>query len=174
MDKSTYISTGLLASSIYASIMYTSLRTFLTRMVVSYFPSIGSRSGTGLVESVEMVYHPTAMFWGMAAPIGFAIAEVVLQKALKEVRDDDGNMNNQEAGAGVKGLLKKVWNWFTPRGKMVIKRTAWVGGYMGLDTLVRLAGVLKGGSVQGAGVVSGVWVAATAVTGLVFGWIGNE
>lgn len=168
IDKATYITTGLLASSIYASVMYTSLKTFLTTMVVTYFPSIGLRKGAELVESVERVYHPTPTSWAMALPIGFAIAEVVFQTALKEQAAEVEGVDE------AKGLIKRIWDWFGPRGKMMIKRTAWVGLYQGLDTLVRLAGVMRGGSLQGAGFVGGVWILATTITGLVFGWIGSQ
>ncbi|RPB23878.1 hypothetical protein L211DRAFT_227552 [Terfezia boudieri ATCC MYA-4762] len=166
MDKSMYITTGLLASSIYASVMYTSLKTFLTRMVVEYFPSIGlTGDAVGLVESVERVYHPTPLSWGMAVPIGFAVAELVLEKALKEPEEVEEEMEK-------KGMLRRIWDWFSPRGKVIVKRTAWVAGAMGVDTMVRLAGLMKGGSLEGAAVVGGTWVAATAFTGVVFGWIG--
>ncbi|KAF8418850.1 hypothetical protein EV426DRAFT_645164 [Tirmania nivea] len=169
MDKSTYITTGLLASSIYASVMYTSLKTFLTRMVVEYFPSIRLTEGAvGLVESVERVYHPTPLSWGMAAPIGFAVAQVVLKKALKEPEEIEKEEMEE------KSILRRIWDWFSPRGKVIVKRTAWVAGAMGVDTVVRLAGLMKGGSLEGAAVVGGTWVAATALTGVVFGWIERE
>jgi len=160
-----YITTGLLASSIYASVMYTSLKTFLTRMVVEYFPRIGLTGGAGLVESVERVYHPTPLSWGMAVPIGFAVAELVLEKALKEPEKIDEVVE-------AKGMLRRIWGWFSPRGKVVVKRTTWVAGAMGMDTVVRLAGLMKGGSLEGATAVGGTWVAATALIGMVFGWIG--
>lgn len=168
MDKSTYITTGLLASSIYASVMYTSLRKFLFTMVVKYFPTVEiTGRAAGLTESVERVYDPTPLSWGMAVPIGFAVAEVVLEKALKEP-------NKVEEEVEGKGMLRRIWDWFGPSGKVVVKRTVWVAGAMGVDTVVRLAGLMKGGSFEGAAVVGGTWVAATVLTGVVFGWIERE
>jgi len=135
---------------------------------VGYFPSIGIAEGAvGLVESVERVYHPTPLSWGMAAPVGFAVAEVVLEKALREEVEEVGEVEK-------KGMIRKIWDWFGPRGKMTVKRTAWVAGAMGVDTMVRLAGLMKGGSLEGAAVVGATWVTATVLTGMVFGWIGME
>ncbi|KAF8470588.1 hypothetical protein BDZ91DRAFT_791556 [Kalaharituber pfeilii] len=167
VDRSTYISTGLLAGSIYASVMYSSLKTFLTRLIVTYFPSIGAKSA-GLVESVERVYHPTPASWGLALPVGFAVADLIFKQALKTRPVSRGG------DAGSHGLVKRIWNWFGPRAQTVIKRTSWIAGYMGADALVRLAGITKGGSLEGAAVVGGVWVLATLLTGGVFGWISRE
>ena len=169
IDKSTYITTGLLASSIYACVMYTSLKTFLTGIIVAYFPSMGLRQSTGLVESVERVYHPTPGSWGLNLPIGFALAKLVFQKAIQAPR-----FEQEENAEGEKGLIKWIGDWFGPRGKTVVKRSLWSAGYMGIDTLVRLAGVTKGGSLEGAAAVAGVWVSATLLIGTVFGWIGQE
>lgn len=149
--------------------MYTSLKTFLTRLVVTYFPPIGAPSAT-LVESVERVYHPTPSSWGVAVPIGFAVAELIFQEALKVPLVD----KYEDESGDEKGLIRRVWDWFGPRGKVVMKRTTWVTGYMGADTLVRLAGITQGGSLEGAAVVGAVWCFATALTGAVFGWIGRE
>jgi len=165
-DKSTYITIGLLASSIYASVMYTSLKTFLTRAIVSYFPSMGLRSG--LVESVQRVYHPTPTSWGLTLPIGFAMAELVFQKSIQLPTLDP------DVEAEDRGLLQRIWDWLGPRGTAMVKRTLWVAGYMGVDTIVRLAGVAKGGSLEGASAVGGVWIFATLLVGAVFGWIGKE
>lgn len=169
VDRSTYITTGLLASSIYACVMYTSLKTFLTGVIVAYFPSMGLRQSTGLVESVERVYHPTPGSWGLNLPIGFALAELVFQKAIQAPR-----LDQEEKVVGEKGLIKRIWDWFGPRGKTVVSRSLWAAGNMGIDTLVRLAGVTEGGSLEGAAAVAGVWVSATLLTGAVFGWIGQE
>lgn len=149
--------------------MYTSLTTFLTGVIVAYFPSMGLRQSTGLVESVERVYHPTPGSWGLNPPIGFALAELVFQKAIQVPRT-----GQEEKAEGEKGLFKRIWDWFGPRDKTVIKRSLWAAGYMGIDTLVRLAGVARGGSLEGAAAVAGVWVSATLLIGAVFGWIGQE
>ncbi|KAI5792460.1 hypothetical protein DFH27DRAFT_568961 [Peziza echinospora] len=171
-DKSLNLAIGLLTSSIYASVLYTALKTFLTRLIVTYFSVVSTRAEV-LVESVERVYHPTPASWGISAPVGFAVAQLIFEYAVnepgevKEKADDD-------VSPAPKSFVKKIWDWFSPRGKTVIKRTGWVAGYMGADTLVKLAGVMRGGSLEGAAAVSGVWVAATFLVGGVYGWIGRE
>jgi hypothetical protein len=127
------------------------------------------------LESVESVHNVTEAQMLtralMMLPIGWAATEVILTAdgQAKKPRAE----GIEEDAKGLMACLVKMWLKLSPKTRKVIKRTAVVAAYQAAGATGGVAATAKGGDWVGAAGLSGVWVAATTIVGLVLGWVGE-
>jgi hypothetical protein len=162
----TRVTAALLTSFIYQLTLQVAAKKFLTTWLL----------GAGWeLESVVSVHNVTEALMLtralMMLPIGWAATEVILtaDEEEKKVRAE----GVEEDVKGLVGCLVKMWFKLSPKTRKVIKRTAVVAAYQTAGATGGVAATVKGGDWVGAAGLSGVWVAATTIVGLVLGWVGE-
>jgi hypothetical protein len=149
-DRATTIYTSLAAGSVYAVILSASFATWLPVYLVTHFDSIPDIRTT----------H--------SGPAGLPVLLLCLLLAGYAVRDFIF-----AASTGLSRLdeAHRPPGPVTGKFKVLVSRTVFLATMICLNTVVQVAGTIRGVDVQGAVGWGGIWTVATLIIGLVFGWI---
>jgi len=150
--------TVILASSIYSTALYASFMTFLPATLVTYFTDIPSVEPTHTATPISLL--PMNLLLGLSAySFIFSPAAALPQGKLPRF--------NAATATFAETLWYNLWGW-SPRTKVIIKRTAALMGVSGLNGWLQIWATIEGVESAGAAVYSSVWAAAGLITGVAY------
>jgi hypothetical protein len=166
---SARVTAALLTSVIYQLTLQVAAKKFLTLWLIGAGWELESVVGVHLVTEALMLTRAIMML-----PIGWAATEVIYFSDKKGKRDVEDIESIEEDAKGLFGLIVRMWiKKLSPKTRKVIKRTALVAVYQAAGATAGVAGTVKGGNLVGAAGLSGVWIVATTIVGIVLGWVGE-
>ncbi|WEW55226.1 hypothetical protein PRK78_000655 [Emydomyces testavorans] len=166
-DRPTAIYTTAVATSIYAVALYLSFATWLPSFLVTYFEGL---------PSIEIVHAGAKglipMFLGLL-PAGYATRDFLfISSAGQPHAEDTGPEYEERHGELVAmSLYRKYWVTLPAKKKTLIARTGVLAVMIFANTVVQLVGTINGVEMEGAIGWAMIWMAATVVIGVVYGWI---
>lgn len=168
-DRSISLYTSLAATSIFSLILYSSYATWLPAQLATHFVNIPDISATRAGPAGWPILFLTLVPAGWAAR-EFLFAAWARASAESEIEGKSRTSRDGEYLAYV--LYRKTWGALGAGTRVLISRTVVLGVMILANTVVQLAGTVKGVDVVGAGVWGGVWAGAALVIGAAFGWMG--
>lgn len=158
------VTAALLASVIYQLVLQVAAKKFLTAWLLAAGWTLES------VQSVHVVSEALLLTRAlMMLPIGWAATEVIF---LPNGDKQGGKDGDDQSYRGLLGWLVKIWmTKLSSKTRKVVKRTLLVAAYQAAGATAGVAGTVKGGDLTGAAGLSGVWVVATTIVGIVLGWV---
>lgn len=164
-DNSIRILTTLLASSIYAVVLYASQITFLPVFLVQHFEGLRTLE---LAHSTILGTLVVAMI-----PVGFAAREFLLFPviAVQPEADEEKEFDSATATLG-ETFWWNVWGWSAPT-KVLIKRTTALLVFQGINVAVQTGATIEGADLVGATGWAGLWAAAGLTTAGLYRWVGD-
>lgn len=174
-DKGVQLTAGLLGASTYALTVYWSFATKLPVFMVTHFDG---------VRSLEKV-HGSALLnlLGLFIPLGWAASQFIFVPALASsgapglTAEDASSRKFDPATASLAQTIANNFRFsghFTPKAKIIAKRTATLAACSGINTFVRSYFTIEGTEFFGALGWSFLWAVAAASTGVAFAFVGNE
>ncbi|KAI9806289.1 MAG: hypothetical protein M1825_006404 [Sarcosagium campestre] len=157
--------TTILASAIYAVVVYASLQSWLPRFLVLHF--------TGL-RDISPAYDsalPTLLLYFL--PLGYAAKEFIFTPAVAAVATQPTAVTfDPETATLTETLWWNAWG-YSKRSKTLIKRTATLTVVTALNTWLHTYVTVDGVESFGAQGWGALWASAAALTGIVFWWVGD-
>jgi hypothetical protein len=165
-DYSIQTLTTVLAASIYSLTLFSAYASYLPVYFVTYFDKIYSIEAAHSATLISL--FPTTLALGVAAKSFIFTPAAAFAPSLVEARSSAFN----PASATLSETIRhNVWS-FTPRTKVVIKRTTTLALVSGVNTFMQTYVTVEGVEALGAFAYSGVWVVAALVTGASLGAVG--
>lgn len=166
-DTTIYILNILLASSIYAVIIYASFAKWLPTYLISHSQDIPN------LEKAHAAMLPALV--ATFIPLGWA-SHTFLFSPSTAAGPSLAGLKNEAFNPASATLWESVrWNvWGWEKGtKVLLERTFVLATMAGLTTWVRVWGTVEGAEPLGAAGWAGVWATACALEGVVLGWVGE-
>jgi len=164
--NTTRNTTALLSAVIYELVLQVASKRFLTTWLLGSGWELESVASVHTFNEALLLTHALTML-----PIGYAATDMIFYSY------GDGKKQGTSEEEDFKGLLGYVmWLWvkkLSPRTRRVIKRTSLVATYQAAAAAAGVAGTVKGGNLVGAAGLGATWAVATAIVGLVLGWVGK-
>ncbi|KAI9836729.1 MAG: hypothetical protein M1837_003261 [Sclerophora amabilis] len=166
-DVPIMLYTTLLAAAVYSTTVYASFKSWIPVHLVTYFDGLRDMSGA----------HSPAlpMLAATFIPMGFAAKEFIFIPATAthpDPGDDVSSSFNPETATFSETFRYNAWG-FSSRTKVIITRTATLMLVSGLNTWMQTFVTVEGVESYGAIGWSALWVAAEALTGIMFWWVGD-
>jgi len=162
---SARITTALLISMIYQFVLQVASKKFLTTWLIGAGWELESVGSVYLVTEALMLLRAIMML-----PVGWAVTEVFSGGENKQTKAE----GIEEDVGGLLDWIGKMWmEKLSLKTRKILKRTALVAAYQAAGATAGVAATVKGGDLMGAAGLSGVWVGATAIVGVVLGWVGD-
>ena len=159
--------TTLLAAAIYGIVVYTSYRSWLPVHLVTYFDGL---------KDISAAHSPALpLLIASFIPIGYAAHEFLFTPfagSTADLNDLATPAFDPETATLGETLRYNFWG-YSKRSKFIITRTLTLMAVTGLNTWLHTFVTIEGAESLGAVGWSSVWVAAAALTGLTFWWVGN-
>ncbi|KAF9891161.1 hypothetical protein FE257_005097 [Aspergillus nanangensis] len=167
-DRPTTIYTTLAATSIFTVVLYLAYATVLPTQLVLHFHDIPDISAA----------H--------AGPAGLPILFLALVPAGCAARDflfvsSAGSLSKKQEQAATEpsregeylacAVYRSTWGALSMKTRVLVSRTVVLAAVLVLNTVVQLAGTVRGVDVEGASAWGAVWAVATVAVGVTFGWI---
>lgn len=166
-DLPTQVFASLLASGVYAFVVYGSYYTWLPIHLVTNFD--GLRSMGGIYEAqfltLALLYIPA----GVAAKV-FLFTPATASK--KDFADAQRAAFDPKTATLEETLWYNVWG-FSKRGRVMISRTAILSGVTFLYSWLQVYASIEGAESLGAAGWACVWAIAAALTGVAYYWVIN-
>ncbi|KAF8251861.1 hypothetical protein K440DRAFT_658492 [Wilcoxina mikolae CBS 423.85] len=161
----TRVTAAILTSVIYQLVLQVAAKKFLTSWLLGSGWNLESVASVHTVTEALMLTRAMMML-----PIGWAATEVIFSSDGEKVKKQDV----EEDFKGLLGCIQRMWmTKLSPKTRKVVKRTLLVTAYQTAGATAGVAGTVKGGDLVGAAGLSGVWAVATAIVGIVLGWVGS-
>lgn len=168
-DAGVQITTSVLASVVYAVVLFFSYGTWLPAYLVTHFAGI---------RDISALYESTLPYLiAFCIPMGFA-AKTFLFTPTMAVTDSAGSEDDQivkfdpETSGLYDTVLHNVWD-YSPRNKVLIQRTAALLTVASVHTWLHTYGAVEGAEGFGALGWTGIWAGAGVLTAIAFSVIGN-
>ena len=152
----------LLASSIYSVVLYSAFITRLPLYLATYFKDIPSVAVAYSATPITLL--PITLLFGLASR-SFIFTPAAAAASSTLVFDPVTASLSQT-------VAYNFWGGYSPRVKVVARRTAAVVLSAGVNTFVQSFVTIEGVEVGGAAIYSGIWAVASGVTGIVLGLVG--
>ncbi|EEH20253.1 hypothetical protein PABG_02512 [Paracoccidioides brasiliensis Pb03] len=170
-DTPTTVYTTLVATAIYTVSLYTSFATWLPSCLVMHFDGLPD-----LRRAHEGPRGFVSLFTTLL-PAGYALRDFLFVSCIGAA-----SLDRQEAPKGrkhverpgellVTSLYRRYWLGLLTKTRVLASRTVVLATMIMLNTIVQVVGTISGAGLEGAVGWGIVWAVATAVTGVVFGWI---
>lgn len=166
-DTTIYILNILLASSVYAVIIYASFSKWVPVYLIGHSKDIPN------LDNAHAVMLP-ALFV-IFTPLGWASHTFLFSPstAAGPSLTDRKKEKLDAAAATLWDTVKRnVWGW-NKGTKVLLERTFVLTVMVGLTTWIRVWGTVEGAEPLGAAGWAGVWAASCALEGVVLGWVGE-
>jgi hypothetical protein len=160
----------VLASTIYAVVLYAAQHTFLPVFMVRHF------DGLATVEAAHSSILPS-LFAGLL-PVGFAAREFLLFPVMtsapphEEEPEDAADAFDPATATLGETFWYNFWGW-SAQTKTLMKRTAALLVFQGLNVAVKTGVALNGVDVTGAVGWAGLWATSGLIVSAVFRWVGD-
>lgn len=105
-------------------------------------------------------------------PAGYAARDFLfVSSAGWSAESDTSKSENRQDEYLTCALYRHTWGALSHKAKILIARTILLAVMVVSNTVVQVAGTVKGVDVEGAAGWGAIWAVATLVVGLTFGWI---
>ena len=166
-DYQVQIFTSLLATGIYAVVVFGSYTSWLPVYLVTHFDGIRDIS---TLHNNNFPYIIASYL-----PIGFAAKMFLFtpsEAAKPDSHDKEIAKFNPETATLSETVIFNLWG-YSKRTRTLMKRTATLAAVSGLHTYLQTYVSLEGTEALGAAGWSSVWALAATVTGAVYCWVGD-
>lgn len=154
--------TTILAAGIYSVALSMAYASYLPIALVTYFNNIPSIAAAH--NSTPITLLPFTLILGLAVRSFIFIPAIASSPSLGDAKAVE---YNQMASLGY-----HFWN-YSPRTKVVIKRTATLMFISGINTFLQVVVTIEGVEARGAVAYASVWAGAALLSGLSLGIVGN-
>ena len=166
-DLPIRLTTSLLAAAIHATVIYVSYQTWLPIHLVEHFDGLRDISAA----------HSSAPIYLIASllPAGYAARDLLFTPYVVKRAETERDVQlafDPETATFAETLQQNLWGFSRPT-KFLVKRLATVAVVTGSSTWLQTFVTLEGVESYGALGWSGMWVLATALTGVAFWWVGG-
>lgn len=159
--------TTILAATIYSVTLYTAYVTYLPVYLVTYFEGIPSVAATHSATPIALL--PLTLLFGLAAKSFIFTPAVAASPSLADAK---AAAFNPATATLSETFWYNVWG-FSPKTKVVIKRTLALVLVSGINTFVQTFVTVEGVEAIGAVAYSAIWSTAAAITGAALGVVGS-
>lgn len=171
-DRPTAVYTTLAATSIYAVVLYVSYATWLPQRLVTHFENIptiavahaGPAGLPVLFLSLIPAGWATRDFLFVSSTGSSSTSQRALSSAASASSGDEGEYL-------ITTLRRRTWARLSRKTQVLVFRTAILAASVVLNTVIQLAGTVRGVDWEGATAWGAIWAVATCVAGMTFGWI---
>ncbi|KAL3461295.1 hypothetical protein BJX64DRAFT_163351 [Aspergillus heterothallicus] len=170
-DWGITIYTTVLAAAIYTVTVYLSYETWLPARIVVYFERIPN------ITRVHAGPAGLPMLFLSLLPAGWAARDFLFVSSAGTPPAPSSDLQNGKSTTSSHGeylacaVYRKTWGALSKRTRVLVSRTTVLGTVLLANTVIQVAGTVSGASFEGATAWAFVWVLATSVVGLTFGWI---
>lgn len=176
-DCATTIYTTLAATSIFTVALSLSYATWLPAHLVVHFDYL---------PDISVVHAGPArlpVLFVALLPAGWAARDFLFVSSTGSTTDDDDSDNdeddtNDKAGKDKKEgeylactVCHKLCGQLSPKTRVLVTRTATLAGMLVLNTVVQVAGTVRGADVEGAAAWGAIWATAAGAVGATYAWI---
>jgi hypothetical protein len=164
-DRLTTIYTTLTATSIFTVVLYASYASWLPVQLVMHFDSIPSVSAAHAGPAGLPVLFVTLI------PVGYAVRDFLFVSSAGHSTNDEVEAAERHGEYLFMAIYRKTWCQLSVKARILAFRTFLLASVILLNTIVQVAGTIRGASVVGAFAWGSVWAVSTLVVGGVFGCI---
>lgn len=167
-DGQTMLFLSMAGSSIFAVFVYLSFSTWIPKFLVVHFDEI---------PDIRTVYAGAAGFpiWIITLlPAGYATYNLLFVGSTSwsfDGKEKHSFQGDNEGECLITPPYKRVWRKLFPTSGSLIIRTLTLATMTFLNTLVQLAGTIRGVDLVGASGWGAIWGAATLSIGAYFAWV---
>ena len=164
-DLPMQIYLSVLAAGIYGVTLFASFTTWLPTHLVVYFDGIKdiTFAHTSQLPMLILAFLPA----GMAARTFLFVPSTGAKRDLADIK---ALSFNPESATLLETIYYNLWG-YSKRTRTFILRTATLATTIGLYTWFQIFFTIEGTEGFGAAGWAGVWIAATALTGLTYWWV---
>ncbi len=157
----------VLAASIYGVAVYTSLTTWLPSFLIAHFDGLRS------FDAAHTAFFPWLVL--AAIPLGWSARLFLFDPstaARPSLRDAKTAAFNPETATLGETFVHNIWGW-SVRTKILLKRMAVLLVMQGANSWLRTFVTIEGAESAGAAGWAALWVAASAIVGTAYEWVGD-
>ncbi|KAF2102166.1 hypothetical protein NA57DRAFT_73599 [Rhizodiscina lignyota] len=157
----------VLAAGIYAVTVYGSYSTWLPAFLASHFDGLRS------FEIAHTTVLPSLI--ACAIPLGWSARTFLFDPstaAQPNLGDIKKTAFNPETASLGETFVHNVWGW-SFRTKVLLRRVGVLLAMQGANCWMRTFVTIDGAESAGAAGWAALWVAASAIVGIVYGWVGD-
>lgn len=177
-DRNVQYLTAAFGASIYSLVVYSAFTTWLPTYMIIHFDGLRSLDrahNTGIL-----------LLLALFGPLGYAATQFIFVPAIGSA----GNPGNTDPALHPEKVpfdprtasfgRTLAWNLgftesgLTPRGEILLKRTATLAASSFISTFFRSYVTIEGTELLGALGWASVWGSAAGLVGLAYAWVGNE
>jgi hypothetical protein len=168
IDPFTTLSTSLLATAIFVTLLQLSFATFLPIFLITHFNGLrdlgAARLGASGLPNLLVALIPT----GVSCTIFLFLPSTgVVNPHLQA-----GSFEPATASFRAH-VYHNAWGWYSARQRELIKRTVVAGLMVMAECVVQVWGTIAGVELMGAVGYAGVFVLSIAVVGMAYEWVGG-
>ncbi|PKY08139.1 hypothetical protein P168DRAFT_262285 [Aspergillus campestris IBT 28561] len=160
-DCATTIYTTLAATSIFTVALSLSYATWLPAHLVVHFDYL---------PDISVVHAGPArlpVLFVALLPAGWAARDFLFVSSAESA----AGKNKREGEYLACTVYHKLWGQLSPKTRVLVTRTATLAGMLVLNTVVQIAGTVRGADVEGAAAWGAIWAAAAGTVGATYAWI---
>ncbi|KAG2412266.1 hypothetical protein HFD88_009823 [Aspergillus terreus] len=172
-DRLTTIYTTVAATAIFTTVLSLSYASFLPTRLVLHFQDIPDITAVHAGPEGLPILFLALLPAGCAARDFLFVSSAGAVTAEKEKKQKGAGQQDapREGEYLACAVYRKTWGRLSTKTKVLAGRTLVLAAVLLLNTIVQVAGTVKGVDVEGAAVWGGVWAAGTVAVGTLFGWI---
>ncbi|OJJ51640.1 hypothetical protein ASPZODRAFT_55153 [Penicilliopsis zonata CBS 506.65] len=167
-DRATALYTTMAASSIFAVVVYLSYATWLPAQLVLHFENIPD------ITAAHAGPAGLPVLFLSLVPAGWAARDFLFVSSAGSTADHDEKEEGEEGQDGeylVEAVCRQTWGRLSAKTRVLVARTFYLAVMLVLNTVVQVAGTIRGVDLQGASAWGTVWAVAALAIGFTFGWI---
>lgn len=168
-DPYTTISTSVLATAIFATLLEASYATYLPIYLIEHFEGLRDLSGAHLGAAGL----PTLLLNLIPAGIACTTFLFTPPTGLPPTLEEHEYVFDSETAGFFEHFHYNTWGWYSVRQRELMKRTAVAMVLVAGETVMRTWGEIKGVELFGAIGYAGIWSLGVAIVGAVFEWVGG-
>ena len=183
-DRTVRLSTWLLATCIYSTVILLSTRTWLPSFLVVHFDGLRSLARLHASEIPRLLLFMSPLGWAMqdfvftavttATPGGKEGRSATATSAASSSSTDMSSFDPASATLSETFWYNVFfWRRWDSRMKVLVERMVTVVAVAAVNTSVQTYNALEGADVLGAVGWAGMWAVANVVVSFVFGWVGD-
>ncbi|KAI9369103.1 hypothetical protein BJX61DRAFT_536717 [Aspergillus egyptiacus] len=169
-DWAITLYTTVVAAAIYTVVLYLSYETWLPAQLVLHFERLPN------ISKAHAGPAGLPLLFISLLPAGWAVRDFLFVSSAGTPAATASDVENAETPSKQGEYLacavyRKTWGALSRRTRVLISRTAILAAVTMANTVIQVAGTVKGASFEGATAWCLVWTLANSVVGLMYGWI---
>jgi hypothetical protein len=170
-DWGITVYTTILATAIYTVTVYLSYETWLPTQLVVYFERIPN------ITRVHAGPAGLPMLFLSLLPAGWVARDFLFVSSTGTPPAPGSGLEKGKSVTSRHGeylacaIYRKTWGALSERTRVLISRTVVLASVLLANTVIQVAGTVRGASFEGASAWGLVWALATSITGFMYGWV---